>query len=108
MNEFFAMGMLVAKVVSIFLLGSISLLVGLLPLVLQWYCGFSTGGRDQIAGKKNKFMMSAINCFGGGVILTTCFIYMLPEVNQLLEKNIKHGAFPDTGKMTIQVHHLFG
>ena len=95
------MGMLVAKVVSMCLLGSVSLLVGLLPLIFQWYCGFAAGGRDQGAGKKSKFMISALNCFGGGVILTTCFTHMLPEVNQLLEKNIKHGAFPDTGKMTI-------
>lgn len=42
-------------------------------------------------------LISALSCFGGGVILTTCFTHMLPEVNLFLNLNIEKGQFPDTG-----------
>jgi hypothetical protein len=44
-----------------------------------------------------QLFMSAITCFGGGVILTTSLTHMLPEVNLLMANNIKHGQFPQTG-----------
>ena len=31
--------------------------------------------------------LTALNCFGAGVILTTCFTHMLPEANEALEES---------------------
>ena len=66
------MGVLVAKVVSMCLLGGVSLLVGLLPLVFKRFCGFGSG----VASRRSQLLISALTCFGGGVILTTCFTHV--------------------------------
>jgi len=96
---------LVAKVVSMCLLGGVSLLVGLLPLVFKRFCGFASGDGG---GKRSSALLSAMSCFGGGVILTTCFTHMLPEVNLFLNNNIKNGTFPDTGMHFAEVFVLCG
>ena len=86
-----------AKIVSMILLGGISLFLGLLPLLLKKcnVVGQSTSSR------RGKFVVSAMSCFGGGVILATCFTHMLPEVNTFMKKNIQEGHFPDTGMLII-------
>ena len=86
-----------AKIVSMILLGGISLFLGLLPLLLKKcnVVGQSTSNR------RGKFVVSAMSCFGGGVILATCFTHMLPEVNTFMKKNIQEGHFPDTGMLII-------
>jgi len=98
------MGLLVAKVVSMCLLGGVSLAVGLLPLVFKRFCGFGTG----VASRRSQLLISALICFGGGVILTTCFTHMLPEVNIFLANNIKNGAFPETGLHMAEIFVLCG
>lgn len=87
------MDALTSKIASMLLLGGISMLVGLFPILLKRCCGI--GGQSSDRGK---FFLSALSCFGGGVILTTCFTHMLPEVTYFLRKNIEQGQFPDTGK----------
>ena len=82
------MEVLTAKILSMTLLGSISMLLGMLPLLLRKFCNLDRG----------QVFISALSCFGGGVILTTCFTHMLPEVNLFLANNVKEGHFPDTGK----------
>ena len=86
-----------AKIVSMILLGGISLFLGLLPLLLKKcnVVGQSTSSR------RGKFVVSAMSCFGGGVILATCFTHMLPEVNTFMKKNIQEGHFPDTGMLCL-------
>jgi len=93
-----------AKIVSMFLLGGISLFLGLLPLLLKKcnLIGQSTSSR------RGKFAVSALSCFGGGVILATCFTHMLPEVNTFMKKNIQEGHFPDTGLAMSEILMLCG
>ena len=74
-------------------LGGISLLLGMLPVLLKRCCNIG-----QSATPKGQLLISALSCFGGGVILTTCFTHMLPEVNLFLALNIEKGQFPDSGK----------
>ena len=90
-----------AKIVSMLLLGGISLFLGLLPLLLKKcnVIGQSTSSR------RGKFVVSALSCFGGGVILATCFTHMLPEVNTFMKKNIQEGHFPDTGMLAYHHHY---
>jgi len=89
------------------LLGGVSLLLGLLPLLFKRTCGFG-GGQNGANGGKSSALISALSCFGGGVILATCFTHMLPEVNIALNENIKHGAFPDTGMHFAEIFVLCG
>ena len=88
------MDLLVVKILTMSLLGGLSLLIGLLPLVLKRCCRFFQSD----SAKTGSVFLSSISCFGGGVILTTCFTHMIPEVNQFLSLNIEKGAFPKTGK----------
>ena len=82
-----------AKIISMLLLGGISLFLGMLPVLLKRCCNIG-----QSATPKGQMLISALSCFGGGVILTTCFTHMLPEVNLFLNLHIEKGQFPDTGK----------
>ncbi len=43
-------------------------------------------------------LISALSCFGGGIVLTTCLTHMLPEVNHMLRKNVQRGELPKTGE----------
>ena len=40
---------------------------------------------------KAQYALTALNCFGAGVILTTCFTHMIPEVNEMLEASYQNG-----------------
>ena len=62
------------KYLAMFLLGGVSLLLGFLPLKIGKYIV------DDDKGWKRK-LTSYLLCFGGGVLLATSLIHMLPEVN---------------------------
>ena len=91
------MDVLTVKILSMVLLGGISLLLGLLPLLFKRCIGNSTSSAKR--GKKSKWevAISCLSCFGGGVILATCLTHMLPEVNEMVEHNVATGSMPDTG-----------
>merc|ERR1712038_351911 len=66
------------KVIVLVLLGLIKLGSGLLPLLLD----------KVLKAKRVKWLekfMSSILCIGGGVLLATVFIHMIPEVRENLE-----------------------
>eukprot|EP00095_Tigriopus_kingsejongensis_P000396 maker-scaffold19_size710362-snap-gene-0.21 protein:Tk00396 transcript:maker-scaffold19_size710362-snap-gene-0.21-mRNA-1 annotation:"zinc transporter zip1" len=65
---------LVAKIISMVLLGGISFLLGLLAMVL--YQRLSEKSRVQ------RSIISCLLCFGGGVLIATSVIHMLPEVRE--------------------------
>jgi len=92
-----------AKIISMLLLGGISLILGMLPVLLKRCCNIG-----QSATPKGQMLISALSCFGGGVILTTCFTHMLPEVNLFLNLNIEKGQFPDTGMAVAEILVLCG
>ena len=72
--------LMIVKIVALSLLGGISLILGFLPLKLGSYMDLSTPDLD---GKRNfwkRTVTSILLCFGGGVLLATSFVHMLPEV----------------------------
>jgi len=78
------MNLLWTKIVTMSILGIVSLLVGFIPMLVAKKVNLSEGSRGA-------FIVSCLNCFGGGVILTTAFTHMLPEVNLFLQYNIDKG-----------------
>ncbi len=93
---------LVAKLVSMCLLGGISLFLGLIPIkiskVLSWD---SESPRSQL-------VLSSLACFGAGVILTTTVTHMMPEVGHFIRYNIEHGVQEDTGMPLAEILVLLG
>jgi zinc transporter 1/2/3 len=82
--------LLVDKICSAVLLAVIRLFAGLLPLKVhgklekclsEGQSGIRRRGRIEL-------ILSIFLCFGAGLLLSTCFIHMLPEVFQTL--NSKH------------------
>ena len=67
-----------AKYISMFLLASVSIFLGFLPIKIGPYF-FD----DQRVWKKT--VTSSLLCFGGGVLFATSFIHMLPEVRENIE-----------------------
>ena len=57
-------------------LGGGSMLAGLLPVCLQ----------KKTARLSSGPVLSCLACYGGGVILATCFTHMMPEVNNVKGK----------------------
>lgn len=74
----------VAKVISMFCLGLITWLVGLIPLI-----GVRKGWMKSSESDQSQTVLTIFSCmmsFGGGVILTSCLTHMLPDVNDLLSE----------------------
>ena len=61
---------LTVQVAGLVMLGGGSLLAGLLPLCLRGVTARLSSGPG----------LSYLACYGGGVILATCFTHMMPEV----------------------------
>ena len=87
---------LVAKIVSMCILGGISLFFGILPIKIVQRFSLSELG-EKSKNKKAQFFLTGLNCFGAGVILTTCFTHMLPEVGEFLEVNYKQETIVRSG-----------
>eukprot|EP00095_Tigriopus_kingsejongensis_P011255 maker-scaffold708_size108518-snap-gene-0.13 protein:Tk11255 transcript:maker-scaffold708_size108518-snap-gene-0.13-mRNA-1 annotation:"zinc transporter zip3 isoform x1" len=97
------MGVLTAKIVSMCVLGGVSLLLGILPIKIAQFYDWKSG-----TNTRSQFLISALSCFGAGVILTTCLTHMLPEVNEFLEFNIQQGTITDTGLPLAEIFVLCG
>jgi len=95
------MDLLTTKIVTMAILGGVSLLVGFIPIFLARKVNLSHGSRGGL-------LVSCLNCFGGGVILTTALTHMLPEVNEFLEYNIDHGQIDDKGLPLAEIWILCG
>ena len=76
-----------AKILVLFLLGLIKLVSGLLPLL------FSQALISRKAKLFDKFVGVAL-CLGGGVLLATVFIHMLPETRESLDNAAGSGYLP--------------
>ena len=97
-----SMELLSAKIIASLLLGAISLLLGIVPVILK---RFKVIGQNSNS-KNGKFILAALSCFGGGVILATCFTHMLPEVNVAMRRAIQKGTFPDSGNYILIYYFL--
>lgn len=80
------MDLITAKIVVLFLLGIIKLSSGLAPLIL------SRCVKSNELSWMNK-IMAAMMCVGGGVLLSTVFIHMLPEVSIKFKDKVYYRSF---------------
>ena len=71
------MNLLTTKIVTMSILGLVSLLVGFIPMLVAKKINLEKGSRGAL-------VVSCLSCFGGGVILTTALTHMLPEVSSLV------------------------
>ncbi|KAK6633787.1 hypothetical protein RUM44_004394 [Polyplax serrata] len=85
--------LLVAKVVSICVLGIVSFLVGLLPTQLAKWFNWNFDNGHQAKTNSN-LVISLLLCFGGGVLMFTTFIHLQPEVREELDELIRLGKAP--------------
>ena len=63
-----------SKILAMTLLGSVSILLGFVPLKL------GNVFKDRNGNRKHDAILSCLLCFGGGVLLATSLLHMLPEV----------------------------
>ena len=64
-----------SKILVMFLLAGFCILLGFIPLKLgNWF-------RNQDGSRKHGTIFSSLLCYGGGVLLATSLIHMLPEVS---------------------------
>lgn len=86
--------MLVNKICAAILLVGLRLIAGLLPLKVyrkldKWgQRGDLKAAEKQTVNKRRKrvdLFLSVFLCFGAGLLLSTCFIHMIPEVTQIME-----------------------
>ncbi|XP_019865011.1 zinc transporter ZIP1-like [Aethina tumida] len=83
--------LIVAKVVSMCVLGVVSFIIGLLPIKLTKLISIKS-----VNGDKN-LLVSLLLCFGGGVLLFTTFIHLQPEVRTAFQHLEAEHAVPDIG-----------
>jgi len=95
------MNLLTTKIVTMSILGLVSLLVGFIPMIVAKKVNLAHGSRGGL-------VVSCLSCFGGGVILTTALTHMLPEVNLFLQYNIDHGQLSNTGLPLAEIWVLCG
>ena len=91
--------LLASKIVSMFILGLATWIIGLVPMVAVRR-GWITRKESEGSPRMTK-ILSCMMCFGGGVIMTSSLTHMLPDVNDVLEESIENGTFPHTGKTLI-------
>ena len=63
-----------SKILAMTMLGSVSILLGFVPLKL------GNVFKDRNGNRKHDAVLSSLLCFGGGVLLATSLLHMLPEV----------------------------
>ena len=65
-----------SKVLVMFLLGGFSMLLGFIPMKL------GNLFKNQDGSPRHGNVFSSLLCYGGGVLLATSLIHMLPEVSR--------------------------
>jgi len=69
-----------SKVLVMFLLGIFCMLLGFIPLKLgNWF-------RNRDGSPRHGTILSSLLCFGGGILLATSLIHMLPELRESFEE----------------------
>lgn len=79
-----------AKVSSLLLLGGLSFVFGMMPLVIKlsarsWFRNHKQGGKITKIKSKAKLIVSCVLCVGAGVLFATVMVHMLPEIREMLE-----------------------
>lgn len=88
--------LLASKIVSMFILGLATWIIGLVPMVAVrrgWISKKESDGNPRLTK-----ILSCMMCFGGGVIMTSSLAHMLPDVKEVLDNSIANGTFPPTSE----------
>lgn len=81
---------IIAKVTAMIVLFTASTIAGLIPFKLaKWY---NWGDKSQSAGATK--VVSLLLAFGGGVLLSTTFCHLLPDVQMNVDALIESGSIP--------------
>ncbi|XP_053677400.1 zinc transporter ZIP1-like [Anopheles nili] len=81
----------VAKVTSMVVLFSVSMVCGLVPFKLvRWF----NLNPSSPSGGTHLFLIRLLLSFGGGALLSTTFLHLLPEINHSIEALVETGALP--------------
>uniref|UniRef100_A0A1B6CZX6 Zinc/iron permease n=1 Tax=Clastoptera arizonana TaxID=38151 RepID=A0A1B6CZX6_9HEMI len=81
-----------AKIISMLLLGLSSLVMILLPIFLSK--SINKANTESKHGSKVEYVLSLLLSFGGGVLLSTVFLHLLPEVKEGVESLTSQGKLP--------------
>uniref|UniRef100_A0A182NZK1 Uncharacterized protein n=1 Tax=Anopheles epiroticus TaxID=199890 RepID=A0A182NZK1_9DIPT len=82
----------IAKVTSMVVLFSVSMVCGLVPFKLvRWF----NLNPSTPSGGTHLFLIRLLLSFGGGALLSTTFLHLLPEINHSIEALVETGALPE-------------
>ncbi|CAG7818678.1 unnamed protein product [Allacma fusca] len=82
------MELLTLKIIILTLSGIIRLFFGMLPIVVMKCLS------NKFRESKLKTVISILMFFGGGVLLATCFLHMMPEVRESFKTALPQTEFP--------------
>jgi len=90
-------GVLVAKIISGSVLFLLSFIFGVVPVKLAQLFKWSESlNPDNTADNKiSSRIVSALLCFGGGILLATTFLHLLPDINSEIKRLQNIGKIPD-------------
>ncbi|XP_063831388.1 zinc transporter ZIP1-like [Ostrinia nubilalis] len=80
-NPFSTQDALIAKVITMVTLFTLSMIVGLIPMAISLKFDWFTKAADGDLRTKNKLVMGLL-AFGGGVLFSTTFMHLLHEVDE--------------------------
>uniref|UniRef100_A0A1S4H5Z9 Uncharacterized protein n=1 Tax=Anopheles gambiae TaxID=7165 RepID=A0A1S4H5Z9_ANOGA len=81
----------IAKVTSMVVLFSVSMVCGLVPFKLVRWFNLNPATPS---GGTHLFLIRLLLSFGGGALLSTTFLHLLPEINHSIEALVETGALP--------------
>uniref|UniRef100_A0A0C9R6C4 Slc39a3 protein n=1 Tax=Fopius arisanus TaxID=64838 RepID=A0A0C9R6C4_9HYME len=87
-----ATAVLTAKGVTMVVLCSVSICVGLIPIQISRCLKWSSS--ESMTNPKSLKIVGMLLAFGGGVLFSTTFLHMLPEVEEHVEELIANGSLP--------------
>lgn len=82
----------IAKVTSMVVLFSVSMVFGLVPFKLVRWFNLNPASPS---GGTHLFLIRLLLSFGGGALLSTTFLHLLPEINHSIEELVETGALPE-------------
>lgn len=90
--------LLVAKIISMVVLGCVSFLLGCIPVKLFSFVGSSSPNKGHLGHSSDDqpLILSLLLCFGGGVLLFTTFLHLQPEVRLEIAHLTEMGQLPKT------------
>lgn len=90
-------GIVVAKVTAMLVLSLATFILGLLPIKLAaWFRWNRTTDGGLNTSNRSQLILSLLLCFGGGALLCTTFLHMLPEVSETISDLQAQGEIVET------------